>query len=74
MGTKIGCYEGRCGSCNVLVDGLVVASCLFPLGLVEGAAIRTVEGLGEEGALAPLQEAILPTEASSAGSARPASS
>jgi aerobic carbon-monoxide dehydrogenase small subunit len=59
MGTKIGCYEGRCGSCNVLVDGLVVASCLFPLGLAEGAAIRTVEGLGGEGALAPLQEAIL---------------
>jgi aerobic-type carbon monoxide dehydrogenase small subunit (CoxS/CutS family) len=59
-GTKVGCYEGRCGACTVIVDGRTVVSCLYPLALAEGADVRTVEGLaGEDGALSRLQEAIL---------------
>jgi carbon-monoxide dehydrogenase small subunit len=59
-GTKTGCYEGRCGSCTVIVDGRSVVSCLYPLALADGADVRTVEGLaGEDGMLNPLQEAIL---------------
>jgi aerobic-type carbon monoxide dehydrogenase small subunit (CoxS/CutS family) len=59
-GTKTGCYEGRCGSCTVIVDGRSVVSCLYPLALADGADVRTVEGLaGEGGTLNPLQEAIL---------------
>jgi aerobic-type carbon monoxide dehydrogenase small subunit (CoxS/CutS family) len=59
-GTKVGCGEGRCGACTVIVDGRSVVSCLYPLALADGAEVRTVEGLaGTDGALNPLQEAIL---------------
>ena len=59
-GTKTGCFEGRCGSCTVIVDGRTVVSCLFPLALAQGAEVRTVEGLArEDGTLNPLQEALL---------------
>jgi carbon-monoxide dehydrogenase small subunit len=59
-GTKVGCFEGRCGACTVIVDGRTVVSCLYPLALADGAEVRTVEGLaGSDGALNPLQEAIL---------------
>jgi len=44
-GTKEGCGEGECGACSVLVDGAVVDSCLVPVCQVEGADVRTVEGL-----------------------------
>ena len=60
IGTKVGCFEGRCGSCAVMVDGLTVVSCIYPVGLADGAQVRTVEGLaGENGSLSPLQEALL---------------
>jgi aerobic carbon-monoxide dehydrogenase small subunit len=60
-GTKEGCGEGECGACSVILDGLVVDSCLVPVCQVEGAEIRTVEGLSdaETAALNPLQQAFL---------------
>jgi carbon-monoxide dehydrogenase small subunit len=59
-GTKVGCFEGRCGACTVIVDGRTVVSCLLPLALADGAEVRTVEGLAaEDGSLSPLQEAVL---------------
>jgi carbon-monoxide dehydrogenase small subunit len=50
-GTKEGCGEGECGACTVLVDGVLVVSCLVPFAQVEGASVQTIEGLGPEHAL-----------------------
>ena len=45
-GTKVGCDDGRCGSCMVLVNGRVARACRTPVGKVGGAAVLTIEGLG----------------------------
>ena len=45
FGTKTGCREGICGSCNVLLDGEVVRSCLVLAGQAEGRRVETIEGL-----------------------------
>lgn len=55
-GTHVGCEHGVCGACTVLVDGDSIRSCLTFAVQCEGASVRTVEGLGEIGALDPLQE------------------
>jgi aerobic-type carbon monoxide dehydrogenase small subunit (CoxS/CutS family) len=47
-GTKEGCGEGECGACTVLVDGEPVCACLIPVAQVEGADVRTIEGLGDD--------------------------
>jgi aerobic carbon-monoxide dehydrogenase small subunit len=60
-GTKEGCGEGECGACSVIVDGLVVDSCLVPVCQVDGSEVRTVEGLSDaqNHTLSPLQQAFL---------------
>ncbi len=57
-GTKIGCNQGACGACTVLVDGERVLSCLTLAAQVDGRAVTTIEGLGADG-LHPLQAAFL---------------
>jgi carbon-monoxide dehydrogenase small subunit len=58
-GTKEGCGEGECGSCSVLLDGMLVNSCLVPVAQVSAASIVTIEGISTPGLLNPLQEAFL---------------
>jgi carbon-monoxide dehydrogenase small subunit len=58
-GTKEGCGEGECGSCSVLVDGELVNSCLVPSLQIQGATVTTIEGLGEQTHLHPIQQCFL---------------
>ena len=58
-GAKLGCNQGVCGACTVLVDGRGVRACLALSVNCEGAAVTTVEGLGEGRTLTRLQEAFV---------------
>ncbi|QGY40279.1 molybdopterin-dependent oxidoreductase [Pseudodesulfovibrio cashew] len=57
-GTKVGCGEGQCGACSVMLNGKVVRSCVTKMKRVpEGACIITIEGIGQPDNLDPLQQA-----------------
>ena len=56
-GSHIGCDTGNCGACSVLIDGVLVKSCMMLAVQADGAKIETVEGLASDGELNGLQEA-----------------
>jgi aerobic carbon-monoxide dehydrogenase small subunit len=58
-GAKEGCGEGECGSCSVLLDGMLVNSCLIPVAQADGASVVTIEGMSAHAMMKPLQEAFL---------------
>jgi carbon-monoxide dehydrogenase small subunit len=58
-GTKEGCGEGECGSCSVLLDGVLVNSCLIPVLQASGTHVTTIEGLAIDKRLHTLQQAFL---------------
>jgi len=56
-GTHVGCDTGNCGACSVILDGTLLKSCMILAIQADGASIETVEGLGADGELDPLQQA-----------------
>lgn len=70
-GTKEGCGEGECGSCSVLLDGVLVNSCLVPILQANGATIVTIEGLANDQRLRSLQQAFLDCGAAQCGICTP---
>lgn len=56
MGTKEGCNNGNCGSCNVLLDGVLVNSCLVLAVEIQGRSVTTIEGIATSNGLHPLQQ------------------
>jgi len=59
IGAKEACGLGSCGACTVIVDGIPLRSCLVLTPEVNGASITTIEGLGKNGNLHPLQESFM---------------
>ena len=70
-GTKKVCNEGDCGACTVLIDGRAVYSCITLAIACEGRAIETIEGIGTEGKLHPVQEAFIAHDAYQCGFCTP---
>ena len=70
-GPKLGCGEGACGACTVLIGRRAVTSCITPAAEAAGQRVTTVEGLAEDGLLHPVQQAWLETGAMQCGYCTP---
>ena len=70
-GSKKGCDHGQCGACTVLVNGVRINSCLSILAMHDGDQVTTIEGLGQPGALHPVQQAFLESDALQCGYCTP---
>jgi aerobic-type carbon monoxide dehydrogenase small subunit (CoxS/CutS family) len=66
-GAKFGCGLGQCGACTVIVDGKAIFSCVTPISVLAGRAIRTIEGLGTAERPSPLQRAFIDEQAAQCG-------
>jgi aerobic carbon-monoxide dehydrogenase small subunit len=70
-GSKNACEQGECGSCTVYLDGTAVCACLVAAGQANGRNVRTVEGLGRDGDLDPVQRAFVAAGAVQCGFCTP---
>ncbi|MBV1825061.1 (2Fe-2S)-binding protein [Komagataeibacter oboediens] len=70
-GTKKGCDHGQCGACTVLVDGKRVKSCLILAVSIPDATVTTIEGIGQNGHLHPMQQAFIDADAFQCGYCTP---
>jgi nicotinate dehydrogenase subunit A len=66
-GTRFGCGVGLCGACTVQLDGVATASCNLPISAVGAREVATIEALGDEERLHPLQQAFLEEQAGQCG-------
>ena len=70
-GTKEGCGEGECGACSVSLNGKIVNSCLVPMAQVEGAQIKTIEGVADNDQLHAVQQAFIDSGGAQCGICTP---
>jgi xanthine dehydrogenase YagT iron-sulfur-binding subunit len=70
-GTKLVCGRGECGACTVLLGGVSVYACLTLTAACEHQAITTIEGIGRDGSLHPVQAAFIAEDASQCGFCTP---
>ena len=70
-GTKRGCDLGQCGACTVLLDGRRINACLTLAVMARDKAVTTIEGIAEDGALHPMQEAFIEHDAFQCGYCTP---
>ena len=70
-GTKEGCGEGECGTCTVMLDGISVLACLTPMEKANGHEITTIEGVGTNQDLHPVQRAMVNAGAIQCGMCTP---
>lgn len=70
-GTHLGCEQGSCGACTVLLDGSAIRSCLVFASQLTGAEVTTVEGLANQADLHPLQSAFIKNDALQCGFCTP---
>lgn len=70
-GTKFGCGIGFCGACTVLIDNEAVRSCSVAVSEVSGKKVVTIEGLGQNGSLHPVQKAFIEHDALQCGYCTP---
>jgi carbon-monoxide dehydrogenase small subunit len=70
-GSKNACEQGECGSCSVLLDGTLVCACLVLAAQAHGHDVVTVEGLGANGDLHPVQQAFVEAGAVQCGFCTP---
>lgn len=70
-GTKLGCGEGGCGACTVVVSGKTVNACLTPVCAVDGTEVTTVEGIGNTITPHKVQKAIADGHGSQCGFCTP---
>ncbi len=71
-GTKVGCREGECGACSIILNGKLVASCIIPVMKAEGATILTIEGLEKNGEIHRIQKRFIEDGAIQCGFCTPA--
>lgn len=70
-GAKEGCNNGNCGACNVILDGVLVNSCLVLAVEIDGRSVTTIEGVASPNSLHPLQQKFLEHEALQCGICTP---
>jgi carbon-monoxide dehydrogenase small subunit len=70
-GTKEGCGNGNCGACSVIIDGVLVNSCLVLAVEVQGKSVTTIEGIAQPHGLHPIQKEFLKQDAVQCGFCTP---